>query len=568
MLSVSLYINQKADNINITYFAVLQSNNKGLISKDCFAHIDGTFAEIVVPDGTDFRKLTATIYFNGKYILKEDGVWIEKNNPNWIVNYQNQILEVFDAAGHSVIYNVHFVFESDQYTEIKTFTLLNDSGSKINNIPCYISKNMITAYVPDDFNDFDLTVLYKTPGEKVVCNGKALESGVSKLNFSKPLKMEVYGKDGDVFEYTVSVSHVAPNLQSVFINCKSRIEKDGLSDATIEIKDQSETLLRKNIKIKVRGNSTAVLIKKGYKVIFDEEVSASQGFARSKYLIFLANATDVTMQRHAIAFETWKSILNAEGFTTQYKYVNMFMNDKYAGTYMMLEQLEVCAGKIEPGVVHFNGETYNGFALEVDLNVATSKTVSTENGLAYSLLNYDDFTDGRRKQIHKLIQTIENSIYDQTFMDCEYINVDSFVNWWIINNFAKNTEATKMVSTFMYIDDSGRLTAGPIWDFDRGFGGSRYGELYDGFVGTKNLWMSHMINDERFMSLVRSRWKEISGTLTEKTLSFINGNYSAIKPSMEQNCYVWNGCDDFDARIAEQKLWIENRVKWLDEQWG
>jgi len=58
----------------------------------------------------------------------------------------------------------------------------------------------------------------------------------------------------------------------------------------------------------------------------------------------------------------------------------------------------------------------------------------------------------------------------------KYIDVSSFVDHFIVNEFCKNTDSYR-ISFFMHKDrDSigGKLQAGPAWDFNLSFGKAYY----------------------------------------------------------------------------------------------
>ena len=47
-----------------------------------------------------------------------------------------------------------------------------------------------------------------------------------------------------------------------------------------------------------------------------------------------------------------------------------------------------------------------------------------------------------------------------------YIDVDSFVDYFLLNEFFGNYDAGNH-STYMYKESGGKLHIGPVWDFDQ-----------------------------------------------------------------------------------------------------
>ena len=54
-----------------------------------------------------------------------------------------------------------------------------------------------------------------------------------------------------------------------------------------------------------------------------------------------------------------------------------------------------------------------------------------------------------------------------------YIDIDSFVDFFILNELSNNVDAYRL-STFIHKDISGKLKMGPIWDFNLAFGNANY----------------------------------------------------------------------------------------------
>ena len=46
------------------------------------------------------------------------------------------------------------------------------------------------------------------------------------------------------------------------------------------------------------------------------------------------------------------------------------------------------------------------------------------------------------------------------------VDINSVIDWWFIHELAMNDEFKHPKSVYMYIDGAGKLSAGPVWDFD------------------------------------------------------------------------------------------------------
>jgi hypothetical protein len=52
----------------------------------------------------------------------------------------------------------------------------------------------------------------------------------------------------------------------------------------------------------------------------------------------------------------------------------------------------------------------------------------------------------------------------------DYIDIDTYIDWWLVHELAFNGEPNHPKSTYMHKDRNGKLKAGPVWDFDWAYG--------------------------------------------------------------------------------------------------
>ena len=84
---------------------------------------------------------------------------------------------------------------------------------------------------------------------------------------------------------------------------------------------------------------------------------------------------------------------------------------------------------------------------------------------------FKDYTpEAIRNQIRTKIDNIETNLkkntdagFEAAFAD---LDINSVIDWWFIHELAMNDEFKHPKSVYMYIDGAGKLSAGPVWDFD------------------------------------------------------------------------------------------------------
>ena len=160
---------------------------------------------------------------------------------------------------------------------------------------------------------------------------------------------------------------------------------------------------------------------------------------------------------------------------------------------------------------------------------------SDNDGITY---NYhypkpSDIVPEQEEYIQNYIDDFENIMLSTNYTDNNTgypskINVESFVDFILVQELAKNVDAYRL-STYIYkdkesIDD--RLTAGPVWDFNHGFGNCDYGQTrepdnwlleYNPEGGDQmSFWWELLWEDENFLAKVSHRYSELrSNVLSE-----------------------------------------------------
>jgi spore coat protein CotH len=82
--------------------------------------------------------------------------------------------------------------------------------------------------------------------------------------------------------------------------------------------------------------------------------------------------------------------------------------------------------------------------------------------------------------IEKLLATHENFSKISSLID-----IDSYIDWWLLNELVCNWEPNHPKSSYMYKKRDGKLYAGPAWDYDWGtLTGSENWRI------KKSLWMA------------------------------------------------------------------------------
>jgi hypothetical protein len=210
----------------------------------------------------------------------------------------------------------------------------------------------------------------------------------------------------------------------------------------------------------------------------------------------------------------------------------------------------------------------------------------------------EDITDEQRNFIKSYINSFETVLNSNQFSDTEngyskYIDVDSFVDFFILNELSNNVDGYRL-STWLVKDKNELLSIGPIWDFNLAFGNANYcgGGRYDVWAYKFNercsddfwqipFWWSRFMEDPNFKSLLQQRWNTLrNNELSENIILSKIDNYVSLFESSgsgEANFrrwqilgeYVWPNefiGGSYPEEINYLKDWISNRLIWMDSK--
>lgn len=345
-------------------------------------------------------------------------------------------------------------------------------------------------------------------------------------------------------------------------------------------------------KIRGRGNSTWGWAKKPYKIKLDKKAEVL-GLSANKDWILVANYADKSLIRNTVAYDMSRT-LGFDWTPAQYP-VDLFINGEYQGVYSIGEHMEAAKNRVN--ITEQSPETEEcGYLLEVG---GADSRVTTE-GVDYfctdsGMLNFvsfeypapDKLTDAQRSAIVEAFNAADNAIVNGGDIG-EYIDIDSFVDWVIIQELTNNTDSAFRRSCYMTKDVGGKIKMGPVWDFDLAFGNymadnSAYNTWT--IIGSDNekafirpSWGNYLMQNKTFRERLRARWQEVRDELVAAAMNSID-NYSAkIYPSQEENFKVWQIWDKrvgyssewnakentYELQIQYLRDFINKRAEWID----
>lgn len=442
-----------------------------------------------------------------------------------------------------------------------------------------IGDSIVDCWIPGIQEDKKLIPNFTYEGDSVVVDNTKIISSKTIINFRRPFKLSVLSGN-KARTYTVYV-HTYTGLPILWIDTKNHQQitsKYSYLDAHMKLAEDVVTrsagdIVEADLQIKGRGNTTwsSKVDKKSYRLKLTEKTSLL-GEHQDKSWVLLANYYDRTMLRNQVA--SLMGSISLLEYTPKFHFVELILNEKYNGTYQLGEKIKVNKHRVNVGD--------DGFLLEFD-NRATSSDISFNvNHQQCPIVIKEpevEIGDERYNYIKDYVLKAEECLFSDQFTEPSvgwknYMDMDSFVDWYLINEIAKNNDACLFSSCFMNLQRGGKLKMGPIWDFDLAFGGTSANGNDDpkGFWIRKASWFKRMFKDPAFKARVTERF-EYFYNHREDILEEIDNNAYYLRYSIEENENRWkilkssDTWNKYQKEVDKLKDWILQRFEWLKENY-
>lgn len=339
--------------------------------------------------------------------------------------------------------------------------------------------------------------------------------------------------------------------------------------------------------IKGRGNGTWTYNKKSYRLHFEQKHNLlGLGAAEDRTWILMANHADRSMLRNYLAVDLINRIPDM-GYNNNATHVEVYLNGEYHGVYLLAEQIQVDAHRVDIGQDTLADPEAEdaGFLVEMDEYAPEETNHFYVEGKPY-LIKSDVLNDAQFAYIKNYITEVDAAIRsgDRERIE-ELIDLDSFVNGYIVEEFFKNLDAG-WSSFYMYKKPGEKMVIGPFWDFDLAAGnnisldnGSHEG-IYVGQrleFSQRHVWYTRITDYEWFRELAIARWNELLPYIDE-TIAYAESFLDMPTDAFDRNYeawpmseYFWHFTDEifsfttWTEHVADLCDWLRDRRDWLND---
>ena len=368
-------------------------------------------------------------------------------------------------------------------------------------------------------------------------------------------------------------------------------DKKNYVDGTIRIWDPEKLYsdveeFTADMGIRGRGNSTWSFPKKPWKVKLDSKASLL-GMPADKEWALLANYADRTLIRNIVAMKL--SEICGFSWTPRMRSVEVYLNGYYQGVYTLCEHKKVSSDRVDIDLVGENdneGDALTGgYYLEIEEQQDETTCWWTAMGVPMMFSDPEEPTAQQLAYVKGLFDSFENALKSKDFSEStgypKYIDVDSFIDFYIVQELTKNVDGNLRKSSFITKERGKKMEMYHLWDFDLTLGNCGY--FWDGAGnGPENFWIKidkwfpYLFADPAFVDRVQKRWNELMPEF-EKIPEFIDDQALTLAKAQERNFQVWSIWDSVDwvkfpslgsyeKEVDYLKEFYTKRLQWLDRE--
>ena len=419
--------------------------------------------------------------------------------------------------------------------------------------------------------------------------GNFLSAQVSK--FSTPLPIVYLNTNGAII----------PDEPKINAEMRIAWHEDGTANSTEDPAEHFSGAIR----IEIRGSSSQMFPKKSYGFELMDAEGADMdfpllGLPEEEDWILYAPYSDKSLIRNVLTFTLAEKLGD---YAPRCRFVELFLNQEYMGVYVLMEKIKrdknrVDIAKLKPDDI--SGEDLTGgYIIKIDKTTGSGGSgwySEFENEkqrhtfYQYEYPGWDEINTIQAGYIQEYVRKFESALYNREFDPQngyqQYIDIGSFIDYFIINEIGKNVDAYRL-STFLYKDKNEKLNLGPVWDFNLAFGNANYYDAWETFglqiytdLGDDEwqnpFWWRRFMGDRFFTKQLRCRWNELFSDVLSpaSVVEMVDSLVTLLEEPAERNfqrwqvlgVWVWPNyfvAQTYDIEINWLKNWIYERMRSL-----
>jgi hypothetical protein len=364
------------------------------------------------------------------------------------------------------------------------------------------------------------------------------------------------------------------------------------------------------IGIEIRGSYSASLPQKPYAIeirdILQNDSAVSLfGFPEESDWVLLANYNDKVFMRNVLAFK----LFNETGhYASRTRFAEVTVNGQYQGIYVFGEKIKRDDGRVNIARLDPDENTgeplTGGYIFKIDYWDDFNSWKSPYHPIGHSDFDVhyvyyypkpEEISEQQRDYIKNYVTTFESALYSSFGGYKSFMNDQSFIDYFLVNELARNNDGFKK-SFYFHKDRDGldkRISCGPVWDFDWAWknidecvifantDGSGWAYKVNDCYPDVNSpgWHIRLLQDTVFANELHCRWDLFRQGImnTDTLMDWIDLNADYLRQAQQRHYTRWPilGLNvgtpvippiptTYQGHINDFKNWIQLRLNWLD----
>ena len=468
------------------------------------------------------------------------------------------------------------------------------------------------------------------------CNsGNEGQASVTVYNLQEnaTLLIQVFGYNGAKGDFKLCVKDLGEinltqsELPIVLINTLGQpIENDNKINGQMDIKfngpnnitftNDTSNVYSGNIGIEIRGASSSGYPQTPYGFETRDENGDNKNVSllnmpEENDWVLLSHYNDRSLMRNALAFNLFEKMGN---YSIRSSLCEVLIDSSYKGIYLLAEKIKRDKNRVDIATLTnedvSGDEVTGGYILQQNYwndensfqsNYSPIDHPGLDIHFVYEYPEPGAILPEQKTYIASYVDSLETALYSDDFADEEngyrkYLDVKSFIDYFLVNELARNGDGFKK-SVFFNKDknsNGGKLKAGPVWDFDwawKNMWGCYIYEATDGSgwahlnndCNTDNYscgYYVRLLQDETFANELRCTYEKYRTTMLDITyiFSYMDSIKNLVSNAQQRHFQKWpilgiSGpapelgpiAQTYEGEIDTLKNWIKTRLNWLDK---
>lgn len=313
---------------------------------------------------------------------------------------------------------------------------------------------------------------------------------------------------------------------------------------------------------RIRGRSSRTFDKKGYLVKFKKEDTiknkkiALSGMTADSEWALHGPYLDKTLIRNYLSYNLAGEMMD---YSPNVRFMELFLNGDYQGLYLLTEKIEqnkdgrINITETDPKLAMTsyilaldsgsedpmnNLNTFNNYAGQYGPKNRESKRLEVTYPNKTLTVDQKEYIENEISLLEKSLISYDSA--DRNLGFPAFLDMDSFVDYFIFNEFTMNSDAGRL-STYFYKDIRGKIKTA-VWDFNSAFNSYRidFSSPHYFMMMEKN-WFRHLIRDQEFVEKIIKRYRKLRETVLsdDYILNYIDETVAYLGPAIERNNELW-----------------------------